>query len=144
MARIKLELPEAFAFETLYKIRIQDINYGNHLGNDAVLSIMHEARLSYLKSLGLKNELDLEGSIGLMVTDVAIVYKSEGFHGEELTIKVVGDDFNKYGFDLFYLLKKADGKELARGKTGMICYDYEAKKLAHIPPKFEELLKQGI
>ena len=45
MARVKLELPAQFNFRTNIPIRIQDLNYGNHVGNDAILSIMHEARL---------------------------------------------------------------------------------------------------
>ncbi len=49
MARIKLELPEHFEFTTRIPIRITDINYGGHAGNDSMLSIIHEARVQFLK-----------------------------------------------------------------------------------------------
>jgi hypothetical protein len=39
MARVKIDLPDKFIFKTEIPIRINDINYGGHLGNDAVLSI---------------------------------------------------------------------------------------------------------
>ena len=49
MARVKLQLPANFLFSTEIPIRISDINYGGHLGNDAVLSIVHEARIQFLQ-----------------------------------------------------------------------------------------------
>ena len=52
MARVKLALPESFSFETDIKVRISDINYGGHLGNDSVMSLIHEARLRFLEKYG--------------------------------------------------------------------------------------------
>ena len=60
MARIKIELPEIFSFTTTIPIRITDLNYGGHVGNDTILSIIHEARMQFLKNAGY-TELDLEG-----------------------------------------------------------------------------------
>jgi acyl-CoA thioesterase FadM len=52
MARIKLQLPQQFIFSTLIPVRITDINYGNHVGNDAILSLLHEARMQFLNKAG--------------------------------------------------------------------------------------------
>lgn len=136
-----MPLPDTFAFQTEIPVRISDINYGNHLGNDAVLSMMHEARVQYLKSLGYK-ELDFEG-VGLIMSDTAIIYKGEGFYGDILTVKVAAEDLNKYGFDLVYLFTNQHGKEIACGKTGMLCFNYETRKLASLPEKAAEKLKNG-
>ncbi len=99
MARIELNLPDDFSFSTDVRVRISDINYGNHLGNDALLSLVHEARLQFLQSRGF-SELDIDGC-GLILTDAIILYKSQGFHGDLLTIFAAVDDFNKYGCDFF-------------------------------------------
>jgi acyl-CoA thioester hydrolase len=134
MARIKLVLPEHFPFTTTIPVRISDINYGNHLGNDAVLSILHEARLQYLLKNGL-SELSFAGS-SLIMGDVAIEFKSEGFYGEQIIASVAAGDFTRVSFDLYYkLTKKVGDKEiiLAIAKTGMICYDYTAKKVVAVP-----------
>ena len=77
--RVQLQLPETFSFQTEIPVRITDINYGNHLGNDAILSMMHEARVQFLQSLGY-TELDVEGA-GMIMADTAIIYKGEGFYG---------------------------------------------------------------
>ncbi len=51
MSRIKIEMPEKFIYKTEIPVRITDINYGGHLGNDSLLSIIHEARVRFLKHL---------------------------------------------------------------------------------------------
>lgn len=48
MARITLPLPENILFRTRLTVQIGDINYGNHLANDAVLRLCHEARIRWL------------------------------------------------------------------------------------------------
>jgi acyl-CoA thioester hydrolase len=129
--RIQLQLPDNFTFQTTIPVRISDINYGNHLGNDAVLSMMHEARVQFLKSFGY-TELDLEGA-GLIMADTAIIYKGEGFYGDILTVKVAATDLSKYGFDLVYWFENQAGKEIARAKTGMLCFNYATRKLMSLP-----------
>jgi acyl-CoA thioester hydrolase len=73
MARVKLEIPETLPFSTEISVRIGDINYGGHLGNDAVLSIVHEARVRFLGSLGY-TEMNVEGK-GIIMTDAVVVFK---------------------------------------------------------------------
>lgn len=135
MARIKIELPEKFIFQTEIPVRITDINYGGHLGNDSILSICHEARLRFLNHLGY-SESDIEGT-GIIMTDAGIQYKSEGFYGDELLIEVGVLDFSKIGCDVVYCIKnKKSKKDIAFAKTGIVFYDYVNKKVVTIPTKF--------
>ncbi len=106
MARIKLDMPDNYLFSTELCVRISDINYGGHMGNDAVLSMVHEARLRFLKHYHYA-EFDVEGA-GIIMTDSAIVYKAESFHGDRVQVDVTVADFNKYGCDLYYLLSNKD------------------------------------
>lgn len=134
MARIKIELPEVFLFKTEIPVRVTDLNYGGHVGNDSVLSIMHEARVRYYRSLGFDSELKIEGPVGQIVADAAIVYKSESFLGDVLIVQIGIADISKYGFDMVYLItNKETGKEVALGKTGIVCFDYERRKIESIP-----------
>lgn len=141
MARIKLKLPETFLFETEIKLRIGDINYGGHLGNDAILSLIHEARLQFLAQYGY-SEHDVAGS-GIIMSDSVIVYKSQGFYGDTVTIKVTASEIGSHGMDLFYLLvNKESGQEIARSKTGLIFFDYEKQKVNKTPGAVKELFNQ--
>lgn len=134
MQRIKIDLPEFFSFTTPIKIRITDLNYGGHVGNDIFLSLAHEARVLFLQSYNA-SELNFFGT-GLIMADAAIEYKSEVFAGEILQISVAASNFDKIGFDIYYLFEKTindNNAIVAKIKTGMMCYDYANKKRATIP-----------
>ncbi len=135
MARIKLELPTSFSFQTEIPVRIGDINYGGHLGNDAVLSIVHEARVRFLQSLGY-SELDIEGR-AILMTDAAIVYRSEGLYGDVLTVDVAVADIQSAACDIVFRLTNAkSGKEVARAKTGIVFADPATRRIVAVPDGF--------
>lgn len=141
MSRIKIDLPDSFSFTAVIPIRITDINYGNHVGNDAVLSIIHEARMQFLSKHGY-TELNLE-DVGLIMTDVGIEFKKEMFYGDTIEIKIAATDFTTVGFDLYYLLEKQKDNNrmtVAIAKTGMVCYDYARKKITAVPATVKEKL----
>jgi acyl-CoA thioester hydrolase len=134
MPRIKIDLPVSFSFSTALTVRITDLNYGSHVGNDKVLSFLHEARMSYLHSLGY-TELNMEG-VGLIMADAALIFKNEMYYGEELLISLQPVEYSKVGFDLIYKIEKKSGPSLilvALAKTAMICYDYTLKKVVSLP-----------
>ena len=135
MARISIDLPARFTFATEIPIYINHINYGNHLDNSALLSLISEARVRFFKSMNY-SELDVEG-FGIIVADAAVQYKSEAFHGEVLVIQMTANDFNKYGCDLVWqITDQATGREVARGKHGIMFFDYGVRKPTQLPPAF--------
>ncbi len=140
MARIKLVLPENFPFLTQVKIRISDINYGNHLANHVYLEMMQEARMQFLMSYGY-SEKNLGGK-GLIMGDTAIVFKQECFYGDVLNIAVTAVDFGVRSFDLLYqFTRELDGALVCKAKTGMVCFDYEIKKTCGVPEEFRKLFE---
>ena len=135
MPRVILELPQEFIFSTEISVRISDINYGGHLGHDSIISLIHEARVRFLKSRGFA-EGNIDGP-GLIITDLAILYKAEVFYGDTLTIEVAVDDFTKYGCDFFYrVLNRGQKKDVAHAKTGIVFFDYEKRKIVGVPRSF--------
>src|ERR1700692_663956 len=100
MARIKIELPESLSFVTLIPIRITDLNYGGHVGNDTILSLIHEARMQFLTHFGY-TELNVAGT-ALIMGDVAIEFKKEIFYGDKVLVSVAAGDFSRVGFILYY------------------------------------------
>ncbi len=142
MARIKIDIPEKVLATFLIPIRIADINYGNHVGNDAFVSIIHEARMQWLKQYDY-TELNIEG-IGLIMSDLAVEFKSESFYGDVVEVKLGAGEISRVGFELYYRLFAKRNDEtilLANAKTGMVCYDYDAKKVAAIPEKLKTILE---
>jgi acyl-CoA thioester hydrolase len=146
MNRIKVELPAHFHFSTIFTIRISDLNYAGHVGNDSFLSLIHDARERFLKANGYA-ELSIAG-VGLVMADVAIEYKKELHHGDTLKISVAAGGFDKLGFDVFYLLELVaeNGETTIAGKakTGMICYDFTQKKRMPVPQEVATRLNSSV
>jgi acyl-CoA thioesterase FadM len=131
MARVKLKFPsEKSLFTATISVRIGDINYGNHVGNDAILSIIHEARMQMLGSVGF-TELDVAGD-ALIMADVMIAFKAESFYGDILKVDIYADEITTFTFDLLYRLSTIrNGMEtdIAHAKTGMVCFDYKERRV---------------
>ena len=64
----------------------------------------------------------------------AFIYKRLGPQPVSLPIIAAVGDFT---------LTNQHGKEIARGKTGMLCFNYETRKLASLPEKAAEKLQDG-
>lgn len=134
MSRTKIELPSQFTFTASFAVRITDINYGNHVGNDSILSLLHEARMQFLQHYGF-SEMNF-GGVGMIMRDVMIEFKKEIFYGDQLLIGVVAGGFTNVSFDLFYRVEKKNGDKpvlLVAARTGMVCYDYSRNKIVAVP-----------
>ena len=134
MERIKVSLPKGFPFSTIINIRITDLNYGGHVGNDVFLSLIHEARLQFFYFYGY-SELNFAG-IGLIMADAALEFRRELVYGDKVKISVAATGFDKIGFDIIYLMETQEGESWAtagKAKTGMVCFDYNSKKKMSVP-----------
>lgn len=139
MARIQFDLPDHFIFATDIQIYISHVNQGGHLDNAQLLTLVSEARVRFFHWLGYR-ESYVEG-LSIVVGDIVAQYRSEGFHGETMHVEMVPEDFNKYGFDLtFRMNDKASGREVARGKVGVVFVDRTDRKVALVPDKFKARL----
>ena len=126
MSRIKLEIPEKIIASFTIPVRITDINYGNHVGNDAFVGIIHEARMQWLNKHNY-TEINIEG-VGLIMSELVIEFKKEAFYGDQIHVRLSAGEISRVGFELFYQLYTERDKEitlLAHAKTGMVCYNYK-------------------
>lgn len=134
MGRAKLNLPTSFCFRHSIPVRISDINYGNHVSNEVYLSYMHDARKKWLESIGHGDEVRGVEGVGLIMADAVVIFRAETFYGETVLVDIAPDDLGERGFDLLYRMTgETSGKELARGKTNMVCFSYDERKVATMP-----------
>ena len=142
MARVQVELPQTWLHSVRLTVRVTDVNYGGHLGNDRVLGLVHEARVRWLASRGL-SEKDVGGA-GLIMADAALVFRGEAFLGDELEVEVGATDVRRSGFCLVYRLRRvSDGADIALASTGMVCFDYGARRVVRVPETLAQLLGGG-
>jgi acyl-CoA thioester hydrolase len=142
MGRVEIELPENFPFAVELEVRVSDLNYGNHLGNDAVLALLHEARRRYFRALG-SDEIGADGT-GFVVADSAVIYRAQAFYADRLRIEVAAGDFGSRSCAFFFRATAvSDGRVVAEARTGMVSFDFKAQKAVTIPPELRAKLQGG-
>jgi len=143
MARVRIEFPATVAFSCTVPVRISDLNYGNHLGHDTMISLLHEARVQLFEHLGCK-EWDVDGA-ALMVVDLAVSYRAEVFYGQTLVVEIAGDDPGGKSCDLIYRVRDSDSDRLvALAKTRVVFVDPATRKAVALPERVRALAGQGI
>lgn len=141
MARIKIELPEKSISSVTIPVRITDINYGNHVGNNALVEIIHEARVQFLQQYGF-TELNAGGT-ALIMNELLVEFKNESFYNDLLEIKIFAGEISKKSFELFYRITVERNEKsviIAHAKTGMVCFNYQEKKVDLLPEKLKIIL----
>jgi 4-hydroxybenzoyl-CoA thioesterase len=135
MARLHIELPEQLPFSTEITLYLSHMNYGGHLDNALLLTVVSEARARFFQALGY-SELNVEG-VGIIVADAALQYRSEAFHGEVMVVRMGAADFGRKGCDLLWrMTERTSQREVARGKTGIVFFDYATRRSALVPLAF--------
>lgn len=139
MPRVKVTPPEQTLFSMQRSVGISDINYAKHLDSVAMVNILHEARLQFLAGLGFT-----EGNIfglGMVVTDLAVEYRSESFANDLLIIDVGVSGFNRYGFDIgLQVTNSALKTVVCNSKMGVVFFDFDKRQITGIPPAFKVIL----
>ncbi|HAT30373.1 MAG TPA: thioesterase [Janthinobacterium sp.] len=136
MARLTLVFPEdQYYYSSQLTVRVTDINGANHLGNDSMISMISEARARFLYEFGVR---ETEGNgTGIIVTDLATTYKAEAHARDQLLFEVGVMDFNKYGGDITFRIRRVgDGALVAMAKSGFVFFDYRIGKVVPMPDDF--------
>jgi acyl-CoA thioester hydrolase len=141
--RVKIIFPDKVPLHVAdIPVRITDINYGGHVGNDAVLSIIHEARMLMLAAHGY-TELNAAGT-SLIMADVMIAYRGEAFYGDVLQVEIFAEELTTITFDLLYritTIRNGERKEIAHAKTCMVCFNYDTRKKVPMTDELKALLE---
>lgn len=139
MPRVKVDTPPQFLFSMERTVGISDVNYAKHLDSVAMMNILHEARLQFLASLGF-TEGNIYG-LGMVVTDLAIDYRSESFSNDRLIIDVGVSEFNRYGFDIgMQVTNSALESVVCSAKFGIVLFDFDRHQISEIPAPFKTML----
>ena len=138
--RVKVKIEVPFIFKTRLSVRITDLNYGNHLANDRILSYVHEARVAFLTHLGY-SEIDISG-VGIIMSDAVIQFKNQGYYADEISISVAIANWQRKSVDILYEIKNIKSEKiLALVKTGIVFFDYDIQKPVAVPEEFKQRIE---
>ena len=117
-------------FLTTLTVRIGDINYGNHLGHDRLITLMHEARIRFLQALGASEQYFF--GAGLIMRSLNVKYLNEAFLGDELTFALRITKVEKVRFTLSYVISRGE-TPIAEALSEMVAFDYQQRKILALP-----------
>ncbi|MEN8138083.1 MAG: thioesterase family protein [Bacteroidota bacterium] len=124
--------------KTEYKVNVDDINYGGHMGNDRALTVFHQARIDFLEQFGY-SELNIGEGIGIILAEANVKYKKEVFLNDVLDVEVELTEVKGLKWTLSYkATRRSDNAEVFNGSTIMLSFDYSARKICRIPSGFLE------
>lgn len=136
MARIKLTPLNQYQSVYQTAVEVTDINYGNHLGNDALVGIIHRDRVHFLQRLGA-SEINLgDEKTGILLADLVVNYKGEGFLFDKLVVESSIGEVRSKGFRMFHRITTEQGRLIALAEAGIVAFDYHKKKVVRIPEPF--------
>lgn len=140
MERVQLEFPEA---DTVHRyslsVRIGDMNYGRHLGHDALITLLHEARAQAFAALGF-HEGDVAGHPS-MVADLAVQYRAEAKWPDVLEVDTAIPRPAGRGFCVYHRLHRpADARIVAVARLGLVLLDPDSGKPAVLPAALGDAL----
>ncbi len=139
MSRLKLTYEGPTLFTHEIPVRITDLNYGNHLAHDTLVSLLHEARARFF-SFHDMSEKDVDGA-GIILVDLAVRYQAQGFYGQVMVIEIGVVDVGSRGCTLEYrVTEKEQGTPVALARTGIVFFDYGAQKVVGMPDRFRVVL----
>ncbi len=142
MQRVTIDLPERFNFSVELPVHITYINRADHVGNDSIVSILNEARLHFLQAT-LGETLSFRG-MQWINADLAVIYQSEAFYGDLLSVQVAATGFGRYGCDIVYLItNQTTKKDVAIAKMAMLFYDYDNRCLIPAPEDFPTIFTKA-
>ncbi|RMF46602.1 MAG: acyl-CoA thioesterase [Deltaproteobacteria bacterium] len=125
-----------FHFSMPLRVRVRDLNYGGHVGNDVVLGYFQEGRAGYLGRIGGFSEVDI-GGCGIILPEAHVNYRAEMFLGDELELKVRIGELGRSSMRMEYRLERA-GEVTADGWTALVAFDYGRRRPVRLPQGFVE------
>jgi len=124
------------------QMRFRDIDGMGHVNNAVYLSYIELARTQFYMQLAKKERLE---EIDFILAHVDIDFEAQATWGDRIQVAVWPSKIGTSSFTLSYeISEKGSRRTLARAKSVLVSYDYEARKPKPIPPDFRKLLDAAL
>lgn len=140
MPRVKLTKLTSYQFCHRLTVRATDINYAGHVGNEALLGFVHEARSQFMARLGFDTVGVKHHQVGLIIADLAVNFMAEVYAQDNLEIDCQIGEIQEKSFRLFHRIRRAE-QVIALVETGLVAFDYPARIVVQLPADFLSALK---
>ena len=132
----------AFRFYHPIEVRYGDLDPQGHLNNATYLTYMEQARIAYVRHLGLwqgGSFLD----IGVILAEVRVTFKAPINWGQPIRVGVHTQRLGNKSFDVLYAFEDTQtGKVHADGASVQVAYDYHTAQTIPIPENWRKIISQ--
>jgi acyl-CoA thioester hydrolase len=127
---------EGFAFVHRERVRFRDLDAFGHVNNAVFLTYLEQARIEFLRQLGLLSRVD---DMTMILARAEIDFRAQATLGEELEIGVRLSRFGTKSFDLDYEVRSGD-RLVADARTVLVAFDYASGETIELPQAWRERL----
>jgi len=131
-------MPE-FRFYHPIEVRYGDLDPQGHLNNAKYLTYFEQARVHYLRNLGLFTPGQSFTNIGIILAEVKVTFLAPVQYGTDCRVGMrVSRLGNKSMTAEYMMMDAATNEELATGSAVLVGYDYRTKETIPIPDEWRE------
>jgi len=133
------EWKEEFKFFIEVKIRFSETDMFGHVNNVSPFIYFEEARIEFLKHVGLFQEVELEQTIPI-VADLQCNYLEQIFFGETIKLYVKINSVGNSSLDIHYMGVKENGNVCVTGRGNLVNIDVSSGKPVPLTEDQKEIL----
>lgn len=131
-----------FHYAHIIEVRYGDLDPQGHVNNAKFLTYMEQARIGYIRQLGLWPGGDF-ANLGIILADAQISFRAPILYGHPLRVWVRVARLGHKSFDMEYRLDNLETAALyASGKSVQVTYDYPTGQTVPIPPAWRARLAE--
>jgi acyl-CoA thioester hydrolase len=127
---------EGYDFVYRDQVRFRDVDAMGHVNNAVFATYVEQARIEYLRSLGV---LDGPLYMGMILARLEIDFLAPALPEGEIEIGVRASRSGNKSFELEYELEQ-QGRAVARAATVLVAYDYDRAQSMPLPKAWRDVL----
>ena len=132
-------MPIEFAFRHRLSVRFRDCDAMGHVNHAVYFTYLEQCRLMFWREVTGTPSPHTRVIIARAECD----YRAPAHFGDELEVRVNIGDIGRSSFTLVYeIVQAASASLVARGKTVMVSYDYQAGSPMPLPDQTRDLLQR--
>jgi acyl-CoA thioester hydrolase len=128
-------------FETSFKVIFRDLDAMGHVNNAVYFTYMETARTEFFAERFRVKDPKM---LPVIVAEASCTYLAPLYMRDLLKVHLGVSRIGRRSFDFAYFMTCDDGRTVARGKTGMVTYDYEQARAIPIPDSLRSLLQSAV
>lgn len=131
-----------FNFYHSIEVRYGDLDPQGHVNNARFLTYMEQARIEYIRQLGLWNGGSFQ-EIGIILADIQVSFRAPILFGMQVLAGVRISRLGNKSLVMDYRLADAEtGQEFAAGSSVIVTYDYPSERTIPIPDSWRKVIAE--